>query len=678
MEEKSTKIIREDLILFKNDTLKDIKETEKTILEKYRNIEFSLMEKIEMFENEFKKFESKIIEMSAFMATLKNTNDNIAQLFQYKTKSENSIFDIDLKLKTLDKESHDSLYNISNILKDSVIYPGIIGSAAKFKTFHDFIDYVLMQISNFRQFKEKIIKEMNENRAKSENNIDKLKASHDMLLDKTKAIVVNEVISLEEKNNSFFKLYDEKFQKIRIDNEKFGISIRTNDELVSNFKNDIQDMLLKKNELIIKCNELAEKNKQNNREINSLKDKFISLTNYIKQLKFKKEKEDQEDLNKKIIDIEKTLNLHELTNSNKELIKIKLKKNCSGLKEYIKGKININQFQSLSNKNNLKPTDSTNNDNDYNYQTIEPKEEEKEKEKENKTFHPTLSGNSKTFKTIPILKENEKNVSQKKEKIKNLISLDYLNNNNSDIKLMRNRQTLDIYSKIDAFSLNDKSSYRNLYSEQSHQISKGKEHKEIKDIKELKSISLNVDGNEILNINANEPKNIKYKSIIQNVKNIIQNKPKGPNYLSGFPRIVTNQGERIIISSHPVYHRHKFTNNINPNLFALNKTLHKFYGNSKENKMNSNRANVNKILSADKNSLKENLNNAKRINDNESYMKNIDLIMTTNNNRMEIEKGKDLYSFKGRNNSYQNLNRNRNIDLMVNNDNNLYKIKSNE
>ena len=192
--------------------------------------------------------------------------------------------------------------------------------------------------------------------------------------------------------------------------------------------------------------------------------------------------------------------------------------------EYIKGKININQFQSLSNKNNLKPTDSTNNDNDYNYQTIEPKEEEKEKEKENKTFHPTLSGNSKTFKTIPILKENEKNVSQKKEKIKNLISLDYLNNNNSDIKLMRNRQTLDIYSKIDAFSLNDKSSYRNLYSEQSHQISKGKEHKEIKDIKELKSISLNVDGNEILNINANEPKNIKYKSIIQNVKNIIQNK----------------------------------------------------------------------------------------------------------------------------------------------------------
>jgi len=706
MEEKSSKNIRDDLILFKNDTLKDIKETEKAILEKYRNIEFKLNEKLELFENEFKKFDSKVIEMSAFLETLKDTNDNITQLLQYKTKSENSIFDLELKLRSLDKESHDSLYNISNILKDSVIYPGTIGSVAKFKTFHDFIDYVLTQISNLRQFKDKITKEVNENKIRADTGIDKLKASHDMLLDKTKALVVNEVISLEEKNNSCFKLYDEKFQKMRVDNEKFGISIKTNEDLVSNFKKDIQDMNLKKNELIIRVSELADKNKQNNREINSLKDKFMSLTNYLKQLKFKREKEDQEDLNKKIIDIEKTLNLHELSNSNKELIKIKLKKNSSGLKEYIKGKININQFQSLSNKNNLKPTESVknynynsnnnNNDNNINYnsnnnnnyinsnnfnnnfKTIEPKEEENEKE--NKTMHPTLSRDSKAFKTIPIFKEDEKNVVQKKEKIKNLISVDYFNNNNSDIKLMRNRQTIDTYSKINAFSLNDKPSYRNLYSEQSHLLSKGKDYKEIKeikDIKELKNISLNVDGNEILNINTNEPKNIKYKNIIQNVKNIVQNKPKGSNYLSGFPRIVTNQGERIIISSHPVYHRHKFTNNINPNLFALNKTLHKFYGNSKENKMNGNKANANKVFSVDKNILKENWNNIKRVNDNESYIQNNDLIMTTNNNRLEIEKGKDLSSFKGRNNSYQNLNGNRYLDLMMNNDN-MYKIKSNE
>ena len=67
MEAQTPKNIRDDLLLFKNETLKDIKETEKTILEKYRNIEFKLNEKLDIFENEFKKFDTKVIEMSAFL-----------------------------------------------------------------------------------------------------------------------------------------------------------------------------------------------------------------------------------------------------------------------------------------------------------------------------------------------------------------------------------------------------------------------------------------------------------------------------------------------------------------------------------------------------------------------------------------------------------------------------------
>ena len=48
---------------------------------------------------------------------------------------------------------------------------------------------------------------------------------------------------------------------------------------------------------------------------------------------------------------------------------------------------------------------------------------------------------------------------------------------------------------------------------------------------------------------------------------------------------MTNQGERIIISSHPIYNSHKFTK-INPNLFSLNKNIQKFYGNiNKDNKI---------------------------------------------------------------------------------------------
>ena len=52
---------------------------------------------------------------------------------------------------------------------------------------------------------------------------------------------------------------------------------------------------------------------------------------------------------------------------------------------------------------------------------------------------------------------------------------------------------------------------------------------------------------------------------------------KNSNYPPGFPKIVKNQGERIIISSHPVFHRHKFIKNENQSLLMLNKTIQKLY-----------------------------------------------------------------------------------------------------
>ena len=50
---------------------------------------------------------------------------------------------------------NDEIYRINKILMDTVIYPGIIGNSAKFKTYHDFIDYVLTEISQLILFKEK-------------------------------------------------------------------------------------------------------------------------------------------------------------------------------------------------------------------------------------------------------------------------------------------------------------------------------------------------------------------------------------------------------------------------------------------------------------------------------------------------------------------------------------------
>ena len=121
------------------------------------------------------KISQKIEEIISFIDSLKDIKNNVNLLLAYKSKSENSLIDLGIKLKSLDKDFNKSIFSINNILKDSVIYPGIIGGSSKFKTFHDIIDYTLANISYSNSFKDKIIKEVNHNKINSEINIEKLK-----------------------------------------------------------------------------------------------------------------------------------------------------------------------------------------------------------------------------------------------------------------------------------------------------------------------------------------------------------------------------------------------------------------------------------------------------------------------------------------------------------------------
>ena len=48
-----------------------------------------------------------------------------------------------------------NVYRIDNILKETVIYPGVIGGISKFRTFHDFMDYVIKECDTNITFREK-------------------------------------------------------------------------------------------------------------------------------------------------------------------------------------------------------------------------------------------------------------------------------------------------------------------------------------------------------------------------------------------------------------------------------------------------------------------------------------------------------------------------------------------
>ena len=156
---------------------------------------------------------------------------------------------------------------------------------------------------------------------------------------------------------------------------------------------------------------------------------------------------------------------------------------------------------------------------------------------------------------------------------------------------------------------------------------------------------------------------------------------KNNNYPPGFPKIVTNQGERIIISSHPVFHRHKFIKNENQNVQMLNKTIQKLY--SKENKaipqkkQNNNYRPISRDKFFETNKLPIYLkdNNDKTIANERTEAKSYNhKNLITGKNKTNNES----FDYNLKNNSYTNINENRYYDLMMNsNKKKVYNEKNN-
>ena len=613
MDETLPKSIRDDLIIFKNDTLKDIKQTEKTLLDKFKDVEFTIIQKIEGFDQQFLQFNKKMIEISSFIESLRDVTNNINSLTSFKTKSENTLIDLDIKLKSLDKDSHNSIFNIENILKSSVIYPGIFGTNAKFKTFHAFIDHILLYISQFRQFRDKITKEVNTNRTNAENSIDLLKIQLDSAIEKTQTLLNNEMTNRDEKIQSEFKLYDDKIRNLRMENAKSFEDVQDRIEHVRiKFNEKFDDINGKKDELFFKYNVLEGNCSQNTNDVKSLMEKNLKINKIINEINYK-----VENINK---EIEDNINNNKKNKNNKlpsrmmsasqDFRKSRFKQHEGGLRNSFRNHVNMDQ---LRNNNDYKPNISKHNNTSQNNEN-------------NKITNGW--GKSQSYKRFSLFNKNNMNMQYKTINTdSNISEINFFNKNNT----LGNQKSNNDSKRTSFINLTDKSTYANLNS--SNRFDK---------IKELKNLTLSLegDGDDIIssleqknnnnNIYKNDNNNnINNINVLENTinKTVLKSKKKN-SFISGFPRIITNQGERIIVCSHPVYHRDKFTNIINPNILSAYNNIQNIQRNKKGSNIKLNRNNNNQLNNI--------INESKEL-ENNANIANKNKITNLNNNETSKE-----------------------------------------
>ena len=220
--------IKKDLLLLKEEALKDFTEIQKKVSDKYSKLDELITGKIYDYEKRLNSFECKIIQLSKIVNFDELLEEKVCGLISFKEKMENDFIKETIKLENLIKILNINIERIDKILSDSVIYPGIIGKNTKYKTFHEFIDYILTQLGLNSIFREKNIIDFKSYKTKIENSLKIFNIQLNSLLNTANEFTKTFVQESENKIKSWISLLEEKIFNIKIENTTYIIELKKN------------------------------------------------------------------------------------------------------------------------------------------------------------------------------------------------------------------------------------------------------------------------------------------------------------------------------------------------------------------------------------------------------------------------------------------------------------------
>ena len=286
---------QKELLFFKDDILKDLKRFESKLNSKYNETQSSIQQKLNFYDDQFEKLTDKISKFENSDLNDKLIEEKINTLINFKEKISETIMKNEIKLDSTQKDLKEAIYKYDKMFSDTVIYPGLIGNLCKYKTFHEFIDYLLIQISQLNSFKEKNILDLKSYKTKLENLIQSFKLQIDNITKSMTEFTTKSVNDCEERIKNLLKIYDEKLIDIRIENNHYSNNLI---EEFDKMKKDWGKILDIKKDIYYKLdNEINNmKDTTNNvslkfegykKEFNLIKNRFTQLSEFIKDVRFR-------------------------------------------------------------------------------------------------------------------------------------------------------------------------------------------------------------------------------------------------------------------------------------------------------------------------------------------------------------------------------------------------------
>ena len=244
--ELSPRNINTDLIHFKNDILKDVRDIKYSLMEKYSILEENLKQKMNQYDLTIKSFEQKIFELSKLITIDKSIKEKVESFNEFKEETRDNIFKQRAKFNEFENRINKEISGINDILLDSVIYPAVIGGNSKFKTFHEYMDFTLKEINDISLIKDKNGMDLKPFKKKIEQTVDAFRIQINNMY--TKEMTNNAINRSEERLQSLFRQYDEKIMNLKVEN--YGSNVTNSNKFeeinsklksLENFKKNIEN-----------------------------------------------------------------------------------------------------------------------------------------------------------------------------------------------------------------------------------------------------------------------------------------------------------------------------------------------------------------------------------------------------------------------------------------------------
>ena len=388
--------IRRDVILFKDETLKAIREMSKQLFEGMRQKSNELDSKITEIESKLLKYKESnkrmfdiILEQKVYIEKIKNFSD-------YKSKTETRLLEFDIKLSNFFSELVNFKSHYDKIITQNLNIPGIIGVSCKYNTIADYIADNINKTKFLHGEQDKmkneifLLKKNNDNLQKSLNGV------IDVSVSTTKLYV-------DARNNEITNALNKKIEQLN--------------SILSETKNNLEENVYNKDDV---------KNLVKN-EIKSSKKEIINIIegNLKKKVKLEKkdktEKIDNDKDNKDKIDKNKNDKLANSLEIKKELKEIR--KNFNDLKTSMENKL-MNTIKLIKNQESFSSSKNINN----NYSKLKRKTMNLQK----KNSINSINDNDSEKQDNITIKSNNNNIESYFKKLQNNETKIFNNNNNNN------------------------------------------------------------------------------------------------------------------------------------------------------------------------------------------------------------------------------------------------------